>query len=252
MRVASLPLNLKLETENVKLLQLPSGNTISRHQTFLAEANPILLTNTSKCRDVPPSRTLYRRNFLAAPSKSFRCVRACRCAMDVEKSRRNQRACAVAGRRRTFAKQLDFQPAFLLRFAQRGDFRVFIQFNVSAEWQPFVELAMMNQQNLAAVNNKNCDSEINFLVNVHPQDKSQKPGAKETSNSVADNFPLPEPSDSPRGFGVRWLAGNGADTALGWLATLPVKAVCALTPHPPHSKTLAREAKTCADSCADR
>src|SRR5213593_2170587 len=50
-----------------------------------------------------------------------------------------------------------------------------------------------------------------------------------------------EPSEPPPGFGVRWLAGNGADTALAhsvfevgyWLlAALPnSKAVCALTPH---------------------
>ena len=49
----------------------------------------------------------------------------------------------------------------------------------------------------------------------------------------------------PRGFGVRWLEGNGADTALergSWHnhETARVKAVCALTPHPPQSKTLAR------------
>jgi hypothetical protein len=36
----------------------------------------------------------------------------------------------------------------------------------------------------------------------------------------------------PRGFGVRWLAGNGADTALAGLRRVEAKAVCALTPHP--------------------
>jgi hypothetical protein len=51
---------------------------------------------------------------------------------------------------------------------------------------------------------------------------------------------VPEPSELPRGFGVRWLAGNGADTALAGLRRVEAKAVCALTPHPPHSKTLAR------------
>ena len=38
---------------------------------------------------------------------------------------------------------------------------------------------------------------------------------------------------------MRWLAGNGADTALDGLRRVEAKAVCALTPHPPHSKTLA-------------
>ena len=37
---------------------------------------------------------------------------------------------------------------------------------------------------------------------------------------------------------MRWLAGNGADTALAGLWRVEAKAVCALTPHPPHSKTL--------------
>jgi hypothetical protein len=51
--------------------------------------------------------------------------------------------------------------------------------------------------------------------------------------------PAPEPSELPRGFGVRWLAGNRADTALDGLRKAEAKAVCALTPHPPHSITLA-------------
>jgi len=54
--------------------------------------------------------------------------------------------------------------------------------------------------------------------------------------------PAPEPSELPQGFGVRWLAGNGADTALDGLRRVEAKAVCALTPRPPQSKTLAREA----------
>jgi hypothetical protein len=37
---------------------------------------------------------------------------------------------------------------------------------VSAERQPFIELAMMNQQNLFVVNDKNGDGEINFFVEV--------------------------------------------------------------------------------------
>ena len=50
------------------------------------------------------------------------------------------------------------------------------------------------------------------------------------------------PPESPQGFGVRWLAGNGADTALEFMARVQAKAVCALAPHPPHSKALARDA----------
>ena len=56
--------------------------------------------------------------------------------------------------------------ALLFRFAQRGLLRVFVQFDVPAERQPFVELAMVDQQNLAVVNDEDRDGEINFFVNV--------------------------------------------------------------------------------------
>jgi hypothetical protein len=49
-----------------------------------------------------------------------------------------------------------------------------------------------------------------------------------------------KPSELPPGFGVRWLVGNGADTAFGRVGAPEAKAECALTPHPAHSKTLAR------------
>src|SRR5262249_52217310 len=45
---------------------------------------------------------------------------------------------------------------------------------------------------------------------------------------------------TPQGRGVRWLAGKGADTALEGDGVIQSKAVCAPTPHSPHSKTLAR------------
>ena len=69
-------------------------------------------------------------------------------AMDVEKARRDERARAGLGRGRTFAEQFHVEAAFFLRLAQRGLLRVFVQFDVPAERQPFVQLAMMDQQNL--------------------------------------------------------------------------------------------------------
>jgi len=45
------------------------------------------------------------------------------------------------------------------------------------------------------------------------------------SNSVQASG-APEPSEWPRGFGVRWLAGNEADTALDGLGRSEAKAVC--------------------------
>jgi hypothetical protein len=56
--------------------------------------------------------------------------------------------------------------AFLLGLAQGGLFRVFVQFDVTAQRQPLVELAMMNEQHLAVVNDKDGDGEINFLVDM--------------------------------------------------------------------------------------
>jgi hypothetical protein len=65
----------------------------------------------------------------------------------------------------------------------------------------------------------------------------------------------PRSLESPPGFGVRpaatarqrgeWLAGNRADNAfdVGGRRVPGPKAVCALTPHPPHSKTLARRSQ---------
>jgi len=87
-------------------------------------------------------------------------------AMDVEKARRDERARARRSRGRTFAEQLHVETAFFLRLAQRGLLRVFVQFDVPAERQPFVELAMMDEQNLAVVNDKDRDGEINFFVDV--------------------------------------------------------------------------------------
>ena len=86
--------------------------------------------------------------------------------MDVEKARRDERARAGRSRGRTFAEKFHVEAAFLLRFAQRGLLRVFVQFDVPAERQPFVELAMMDEQNRVVVNDKNRDGEINFFVDV--------------------------------------------------------------------------------------
>jgi len=87
-------------------------------------------------------------------------------AVDVEKARRDERAGARLGRGRALAKQLDLQSALLARLAQRGLLWVFIQFDVPAQRQPLVELAMVNQQNLSAVNDEDGDGEIDFFVDV--------------------------------------------------------------------------------------
>jgi hypothetical protein len=62
--------------------------------------------------------------------------------------------------------------------------------------------------------------------------------------------PAREPSELPRGLGVRWLAGNGADTALDGVRRVAAKAVCALTPPPTGLQTAGERARTDARSAA--
>ena len=87
-------------------------------------------------------------------------------AMDVEKTRRDERARAGRGRGRALTNQFNVESAFLFRLAERGTVRIFVQFDVPAERQPLAELAMMDAQNFRVVNDENCDGEINFFVDV--------------------------------------------------------------------------------------
>ena len=87
-------------------------------------------------------------------------------AVDVEKARRDEGACAGRSRGRTLAEQFHVEAAFFLCLAERSLLRVFVQLNMPAERQPFVQLAMMDEQNFAVVNDKNGDGEINFFVDV--------------------------------------------------------------------------------------
>ena len=50
--------------------------------------------------------------------------------------------------------------------SQRGDFRVFIQLDMPAQRQPFIKFAVMDEQDFAVLDHKDCDSEINFFVNM--------------------------------------------------------------------------------------
>ena len=71
-----------------------------------------------------------------------------------------------SGRGRAFAEQFDLQPALLFGLAQRGGLRVFVQLDVPAQRQPLVQVAMVDEQDLALVNDEDGDGEINFLVDV--------------------------------------------------------------------------------------
>src|ERR1035441_7535618 len=107
-------------------------------------------------------------------------------SVDVEKTRRDERARAGRSRGRTLAEQFHVEAAFFLRLAQRGLLRVFVQFDVPAERQPLVELAMVDEQNLAVVNDEDRDGKINFFVDVGhvkiPNSKLQAPEKLQTSS----------------------------------------------------------------------
>ena len=87
-------------------------------------------------------------------------------AVDVEKSRRDERAGAGRSRGWPLAEQFHIETAFFLCLAQRGPLRVFVQLDVPAERQPFVQLAMVDDENPAVVDDKDGDGEINFFVDV--------------------------------------------------------------------------------------
>jgi len=86
--------------------------------------------------------------------------------MNVQKARRYQRASAVAGRRWALAEDFDFEPTFLFGLAKSSFLRIFMQFNVPAERQPFVQIAMVDEKDFGLLNDEDRYREINFFVNV--------------------------------------------------------------------------------------
>ena len=91
-------------------------------------------------------------------------------AMDVEKAGSNQGAGAGRGRGRPFADEFDFEATFLFGLAEGGLFGIFVEFDVAAEGEPFVEFAMVNEKNIRVANNEDCDCEIDFFVNMSHAD----------------------------------------------------------------------------------
>src|SRR5437867_11683723 len=87
-------------------------------------------------------------------------------AVDVQEPWSNQGARAGASCGWSFAEQFHLEPTLLSRFAQGGLLRILIQFNVPAQRQPLVQLAMMNQQDFALVDDKDRCGEINLFMNV--------------------------------------------------------------------------------------
>ena len=86
--------------------------------------------------------------------------------VDVEEARGNERAGARPGGGRAFAEEFNVKAAFLSCFTERGLLRVFIQLDVPTERQPAGEVAVMDQQNLARVDNEDRHGEIYLFVDV--------------------------------------------------------------------------------------
>ena len=107
--------------------------------------------------------------------------------MDVQKSRGDKRTRTRAGGGWPVAQQLDLQPAFLFGFAQCSDFRILIQFYVPAQRQPFVQVAMMDDQDFAVVNDKDGHRKINFLVDMSHSETSVA-SAGQIVNSKRDSI----------------------------------------------------------------
>ena len=86
--------------------------------------------------------------------------------MNVQETGADQGASARFGGRRAFPQQFYFKSAFLAGLAQSRLFRIFIQLDVPAQGQPFVQLPMVDEQHPAFMDHENRHGEINLLMNV--------------------------------------------------------------------------------------
>lgn len=86
--------------------------------------------------------------------------------VNVQKSWRDQRTGSRAGGWGTFPHQFYLETAFLTRFPQRGLLWIFVQFHMSADREPAIEFAMMNDQDPSVVDDENGDCKVDQLVDV--------------------------------------------------------------------------------------
>jgi hypothetical protein len=86
--------------------------------------------------------------------------------VDIEKTWGDQGACARARGWWALADEFNVKAAFLLGFTNGGDLRIFIKFNVAAEWEPGIEFAMVNHKDFALVNDEDRDGEIYLFVDM--------------------------------------------------------------------------------------
>lgn len=86
--------------------------------------------------------------------------------MNVEKSWGDEGARSGTRGRRPVAQQFNLEAALLARFTQRRLLGILIQFDVAPEGKPLAEFSMVHQEDLCIIDNEDCDSEIDLLVNV--------------------------------------------------------------------------------------
>jgi hypothetical protein len=96
-------------------------------------------------------------------------------AVNVQKPRRNQSARAGFRGRWPFTKKFDLEAALLASFAQGGLFGVFIQLDMPANREPFVQLSMMHEEHTALFDNENRDREIDLFMNMRHAGRTLEP-----------------------------------------------------------------------------
>ena len=108
--------------------------------------------------------------------------------VDIEKARADQGAGAGGRGGRAFAEEFDIEAAFLLGFAKGSLLGVFIEFDMAAERKPFIQFAMMDDEDLAVMDDEDGDGEIDFFVNVSHRRRSIATEAQRTQRKMGNEF----------------------------------------------------------------
>lgn len=87
-------------------------------------------------------------------------------AVNIEEARGDQGDGSGLCGRRAFADQFNFEAALFKCFAECGLLRVFIEFDMATNRKPLVELSMVHQEDLAGMDNKDSDCEIDLVMNM--------------------------------------------------------------------------------------
>lgn len=86
--------------------------------------------------------------------------------VDIEKAWRNQGTCTRLGRRRALSYKFHFKAALFSGFAHRGLFRIFFKLDMTSDREPFVQFAMVNEQDFTVLNDEYSDRKVDLLMDV--------------------------------------------------------------------------------------